>query len=498
MARVPWLALALLSLLAAAPLRGQAIRVEGDLDHPGATLLREIVARGEYLLLRRDTVLPADFRAPADLVVLDADVRLEGAVEGSVAVLEGGALFVRPGARIGGSIVTVGTGGYYGSGLATTGERLEIPLRATTRVEEADDGVTVTLLAPPGPPFFRLTGALGLGLPTYDRVNGVSLAWGSAFHLAGDTLPTTAFATLTYHSARGALGGALALEHPLRREVWARVEAARRTVTNEGWIRGDLENSLAALGLRSDTRDYHLSDEVSLTVGRRPRQPLIAGEGRVLPRATVRVSRDRSLAAADPWTVFDDDPWRENPAIDEGTLASLTAGAATEWKGTTTAYRGDAAVEWAPAGAGDRSFAQVVATGQWSAQGLWRHRIELFAHTRVNLGADPAPRQRWSFVGGPGTLPALETAELRGDRLVFVESAYSIPIPRAKVPLLGPPSLRLEHAVGSAWVTGSQPPLWQQALGAGLEFSLLKGMLFVDPADDSPRPSFHLSAALPF
>ena len=470
--------------------------MQGDLDHPSADLLREILQRGEYQVLRRDTVLPADFRASGDLVVLRADVRLEGAVEGSIAVIEGG-LFVRPGARIAGRVVTVG-GGFYGSGLATVGEVLDVPLRARVNVETVDDVITVSLLAPPGPPPIRLTGLLGFGAPTYDRVDGLTVRWGTAAHLAGDSLATTARAVVAYHTERGALGGVAALEHPLRPQLWLQLEAARRTATNERWIRGDLENSLATAALRSDARDYYRSDEASLTLERRPQRPLITGEGHVLPRLTLRASRDRSVAESDPWALFGDEPWRENPPIDEGTLASLVAGAAAEWNGATAAFLGDVAVEWAPEALGDFAFAQVVASGRWDVLALWTHRIELFVHTRQTLGGDPAPRQRWSFIGGSGTLPTRDIAALRGDRLAFVESAYAIPLSRVSLPLVGSPDLRLEHAVGSAWITGTDSPRWEQALGAGLDFGLLKGMLFVDPAEGTPSPTLHLSAALPF
>jgi hypothetical protein len=489
------IALLLLCLLPAR-LDAQGLRLEGDLVHPSAQLLREILERDRYRVLARDTVLPADFRASGDLIVLGADVRLEGEVEGSVAVVDG-ALYVRPGARIGGPIVSV-RGEVIASGLATTGAVVEVPLEAAARVEPNGGDYTVTLRAPPGPPPLRFPGLFGLGLPTYDRVDGLTLRLGVVADLGGDSVGPTASAAVTYHSARGALGGGAALEVPLRPELWVRAEASRATVTNEEWIRGALVNSLAALTLKSDARDYFRSDAAALTLERRGSQPLIAGEGRVLPRLTVRVSRDRSLEASDPWSLFGDEPWRANPPIDPGTLASVVGGAAGEWKGQTATFAGDAALEWAPPGIGDFDFAQAVATGQWAMQGLWRHAIGLFVHTRMTLGSDPAPAQRWSIVGGSGTLPTLERGELRGDRLLLVSSSYSIPLPRLPVPVLGPPDLRFEHAVGSAWVTGTDPPRWEQNLGAGLDFGLVRGMVYINPADGVGKPTLSLSAGLPF
>lgn len=486
----------LLVLFFPAGLHAQELRLEGDLVHPSAQLLREILERDRYQVLARDTVLAEDFRAPDDLIILGADVRLEGRVEGSVAVIDG-ALYVRPGAVIGGSIVSV-RGEVIASGLATTGPIVEVPLEAEARVQPDGRDHTVTLRAPPGPPPVRLPGLFGLGLPTYDRVDGLTLRAGVVADLGGDSIGPSMSAGVTYHTARKALGGGAAIEVPLQRGVWARAEASRATATNEEWIRGALVNSAAALTLKSDARNYFLTDEASLTVERRGRQPLIAGEGRVLPRLTVRISRDRSLESSDPWSLFGDEPWRPNPPIDPGTLASVVGGARGEWKGQTATFAGDAALEWAPPGIGDFTFAQAVASGQWAVQGLWRHALSLFVHTRMTLGADAAPAQRWSFVGGSGTLPTLERGALRGDRLVFASSSYSIPLPRVQLPVLGPPDLRFEHAVGSAWAADADPPRWEQNLGVGLDFGLVRAMVFINPADGFAEPSLSLSAGLPF
>jgi hypothetical protein len=197
------------------------------------------------------------------------------------------------------------------------------------------------------------------------------------------------------------------------------------------------------------------------------------------------------------WALFGDD-WRPNPPIAEGTLVSAVAGVEAGWRGATSAFDGDAAVEWAPGGPGDFQFAQLRAQGRWSMRALWNHAIEVNGITFLPLGGDAAPPQRWSFVGGSNTLPTLERAALRGDHVVFVESAYAIPLPQISVPLLGVPNLRLVHATGTAWVTGADAPPWEQNLGVGLAFSLLEAMLYVDPAGDPLEAEFNLGLTLPF
>lgn len=278
--------------------------------------------------------------------------------------------------------------------------------------------------------------------------------------------------------------------------VWAVAEVARATMTNEAWIRGDLANSLAAVTLGSDARDYHESDYAALRVERRPSQPLIQGESFLAPRLELRLSRDRSLKAGDPWKLVGDE-WRENPPISDGTIGSLTAGAGFAWRGITSSFTGDAAVEWAPAAVSDFEFVQIVSDGLWSMRALWTHRIDLRVRAAIPLGAEAAPRQRWSFVGGAGTLPTLDYGARRGDHLVFVRGDYSIPLAMVRLPVVGEPLLRFSQVTGSAWTTGDERPRWDQNLGLGLAFSLVEAVAWVNPADESLAPVFALGVTLP-
>lgn len=476
------LAVTLLILLGAIGTVAEAqVRVEGDVNHPANRLLSEILARDSYLLLERDTVLPADFHAAGDVLIVRADVRLEGRIDGSVAVVHG-VFFTRPGSVVRGEIASIG-GEVYLSGLAEAGAVHELPLQVETRLTREAGGQTITLVPPALPARVGTTGVFGVGLPTYDRANGLTLRWGAEYRLRRDSIAPVLRGSVSFATARSAPGGTLALEIPVSGSGWLRAEVARESYTNEAWIRGAFMNSLSVTVLRSDLRDYHESDVALLGWERRQRQPLISGERFFAPRLTLRASRDRSLRTRNVWSAFGSGEWRENPEIDEGVLVSVVPGGFLDWRGRTSRFAGDLSVEWAPPGASDFEFVQLVADGRYEMLALRGHVVTLRGRTQQSLGDDPAPRQRWSFVGGPGTLPTLPTAAMYGDRLVFVQTTYDVPLPWVQVPLVGSPSLRATHATGAAWPTGAPMPAWEQNVGAGLRFFLLEVIAHVDPTD---------------
>ncbi len=490
----------LLLLALAAPLRAQEVRLEGRGDSRAVRLAREVLAAGNYLRMDRDTVLPPDFRRAGDLVVVDADVRLEGTVEGRIAVL-GGVLYIRPGARVGGTIANVG-GEVYPSGLATVGEIVEdsLPRQVAVAFDTAGAGTaaTVTLVPPPGEgPRLALPGIGGLRLPSYDRVNGFTLTAGPAFLFTGREGGPRVDGWVSYHTARGDFGGGVSARTPLGAGIRAEARAERGWQTNERWHRGDLVNTLASLSIGSDQRDYYDSDRATLTLTRVHEEPLIAGEYAFEPRLSAGAFRDRALEARDPWSLFGDLD-RPNLPVSEVSWTSAALGAAFRWQGGTTSFAGDAQVEQALPFAGDFDFTQWTVDGLWTMQALHRHAITVRFRGMGTWGGEPALRQRWSFLGGPSTLPTLETAELRGDRLAYVRSGYGIPIPRVVLPVLGFPTVQLTHVTGTAWQTGRPMPDWAQNLGVELVFSLVRAGVFVDPAADGLDPTLSLSAELPF
>lgn len=489
------LVLALLACALALPLRAQEVRLEGGANSRAVRIAREVVAAGRYVRIDRDTVLPASFRAPGDLLVVDADVRLEGTVEGRVAVL-GGVLYVRPGARVAGPIANLG-GEVYPSNLASVGEVVEAEPELRVAVAFDSAGVRVRVTSPDDGPRIVLPGAMGLRVPAYDRVNGLTLAAGPALLLTGDTEGARVDAWVSWFTARGDFGGGAAARAPLGGGVRLEARAERGVLTNERWFRGDLVNTLGSLLLGNDYRDYWESDRLSLSLGRFREEPLIAGEYALEPRVAVTAMRDRSLRNRDPWSLLGDFD-RENAPVDEVEWASALVGAGFRWVGTTTAFRGDAALERALPAGDDVDFTQWTVDGLWTMQALRTHTLGVRFRGTGTLGGEPALRQRRTFLGGSPTLPTFDLAAFRGDRLAFVESTYGIPLPpRWAIPVLGAPTLRLTHAAGMAWVTGTPMPAWEQNLGAGLFVSVARAELFVDPAADGLDPTLTFGVVIP-
>ena len=512
------LALAAALLGAAAPLAAQEIRVQGDDRSRAVQVIREILARGTYLRIDRDTVLPADFRAAGDLLVLDADVRLEGTVEGAVAVVRGD-FFIRPGARVGGPIAVV-DGGVYTSRLAATGEILTAepgtevrlggeatpPLAGTdtaagdttgalaVEVRPDTGALEVEIVGAPEPRRFSLF-ALA---PSYDRVAAVTVTGGVRARLSPGERGGRAAAWVSYRSAfdERPLGGGARVDLPLGfQDVRLTAEASRAVRTNDGWIRGDVSNSFPVAISGNDYRDYYDADRFTLMVARPVARPLVAGESWLGPRVGLQISRDRSLRAKDVWSLFEDEdePERFNPPVLEGTLVSALVGAELRWRGTTSSFDGDVTLEQAIPGESDAEFTQVVGDALFSATAFRTHLLSVRFRGMAPLAGD-APPQRFGILGGGGTIPTLDIAHFRGDHLVFVESGYAVPIPTLVLPYLGSPSLELSHAVGAAWRDGDDVPPWVQNVGAGLAFTFVRLRVLIDPENpEEPKFSFNFS-----
>ena len=490
----PALLAALLLLAFALPAAAQRVTVRGDDRSRAAEIAREVLARGNYLRIDRDTILPATFAAPGDLVIYDADVRLEGSVAGAVAVL-GGHLYLRPGSRVGGEIAVI-DGGVYRSAKAQHGAISEshpstVIVRGDSTGRAGDSTLVATVIGPPLPKSFRplfLT-------PTYDRVNGATVAGGAQFRFSPDPGSGLVSAFLAYrHKQDDHLGGQLRLEYPLRiQSLRVEAELSRQTRTNDAWHHGDIVNSVTAAVVGRDYRDYYDADRASVFVTRPVGKPIIAGESWLGPRIGVQVERARSLETEpDLPSLLGHGLERENPPVLEGTIVSAIAGATLRWRGQTVQLEGLAQVEQ---GFGDATFTQALAWADFYTLTFRLQSVHVYARAMLPIASD-APPQRFGNLGGPGTLPTIAIASFRGDHLVYVGSEYLIPLSRKlEIPYLGQPSIELVHSAGAAW-TGSAPAFVQN-VGGGVRFFLARAGIVVNPAADDLDPAVYWSFSLP-
>ncbi len=488
---VPWLVPAV--LLAGWPAAAAAQRVafagRGDVDLDRR--IRSVLRSDDYLLVTRDTLIAAGDSVPRTILVLDATLKLEGAVAGDLVGVDAN-LFVRPSARVHGDVVNI-AGGLYPSGLATIdGRVIDEPLAAYAVLR---DGRTPRIVATRRAPALDLDGPLGFRPPTYDRVDALGITWAAGLRLPrlGRVEPRLD-GWVGYRSGRGALNGGLELEARRGRTRFA-FGGEELTATNDQWIRGDLRNSLSFLINGKDYRNYYEAERAYAEVARE-----FGREGRGWT-AFLRgqLEDDESLGAGDPWALFEDS-FRANPPIDDGTITSLVLGATGDWIGRNAAAEAGLDLEVAAEVlGGDFDFARFLLWGEWAMDALADHVLEIEWRFQGPLPGTPSlPRQRWSFIGGSGTLNTFEIAQFPGDRLVFAESEYIIPLPdRLALPIIGAPDLRLIHAFGMAWTEDTDRDL-EQNIGVRLQFAGPYLRVMTNPADPLDDVDLDIGLSWPF
>jgi len=488
---------AALLLAAAGRVAAQDVRIAGDDRSPAAELARAIVARGNYLRFDRDTVLPATFHAPGDVIVYDADVRLEGTIDGSVAVI-GGNFFIRPRAVVRGDIALVG-GDVYTSALATTGRIVET--RPGAQVALAGDSATsdtavyaATITAPAPAP---LLGIATRPLPSYDRVNGVTLTLGARILPTRNDSGPRINPWISYRFENpDRLGGGVRVTMPLRvQNVEVLAEASRGTRTNDAWQRGDLSNTLSVLLTGRDYRDYYDADLLRLMVARPVGKPLIAGESWLNPRIGVQWEDARTLRTRHVFSVWESkDKDRFNQPVDERSIVSAFAGAELRMVGRVSNLVASAQAERALAGSADADFTQIVGDATYTATAFRTHTLTVYLRGVASVLGD-APPQRYEILGGPSTIPTIGVARYRGDNLAFVDARYAVPLP-VQVPFAGAPSVVAAYLAGAAWTGGHSPP-WTQNVGAGIAFRFASAILYADPTLDLGKARLIVTAAIP-
>jgi hypothetical protein len=426
-------------------------------------------------------VLPRDSVVTTNLIVIGRPTYVSSRVQGDVVVI-GGDLYLRPGSDVSGSAVAIG-GGVYRTFLGTVG----------TTESYRDDHYSV--VASPSryeltyhgrgeedrPPVFQLAGFSGILLPTYDRVDGVSVPVGALITLGRRAVELQPF--LTYRSRLGVVDPGITIRIAPERAVRLDAEVGRATRSNEGWIYSDLLNSAATLAFGNDTRNYFRADGGTARLLGHIERPGVMFE----PFVGGRYEEVRPITAVGnvySFTGRDDVERiaRPNPLVERGDIGSGLIGAAIEYRAGVVQARFLAEGEQSfrtP----DRtsSFTQLTVHGSIEFPTFASQRLRIDGHA-VATGGDSTPRARYAYLGRNGTLPLLEMLEQGGDQLVYVDSRYEIPVSVLVLPKLGFPTVELRHRMGAAGV-GSLPKL-EQELSAGLRLSVLRFEATFDAAGE--------------
>jgi hypothetical protein len=440
-------------------------------------------------------VLSRDSAYSQTIVVLNRDVVIEGRVHGDVVVV-GGDAFLHSGAIVDGRVIAVG-GAVYESRLAITRDGVESHRDFTFDARSTGTRYVLDyrlVREHPSPPF-SLPGVYGVRIPTYDRSDGVSLPFGPM--VAFDTGYFELNPLVTYRSNIGKFDPSVDGERAFGRLTRAHVFVGRSTFTNDDWIWSDLVNSAAVLGIGLDTRNYYRADRAEATVHRLLESSTIE----FAPFIGVRAERDRSvgpdsLATGGPWSFFGrtaiDRIRRPNPPITHGDLRSALVGGVFDWQLQGVRASFDLTNEFAAFDIGSRRFIQSTLDGAVRSPTFGTQFFYLNAHVVYTFG-DSAPPQRWSYLGGSGTITTLPLLSLGGDQLLYIESNYYIPIPGIDLPTIGAPSVTLRHIIGSAGV--GHLPSFEQNLAARLALSFVRFDAALDPARRAWEFGFGLSLA---
>ena len=453
-------------------------------------LLREVLSRPHTIVVAPDTGIVFSRRtdAPTTLLVVGGPARLEGRVRGDFIVL--GDLVLRPGAVVDGRAIAFG-GAVLGSSLAVVrGERIsfrDVGFRATV-VSPGTYALDYRALSrQDAVPVLSLPGLFGVGIPGYDRVDGLSLGIGP--EVALDTGRVRIDPTLTYRSQLGAVDPGVSVRAELGRRTAVEVIAGRGTFTNDDWMRGDLVNAASTLWSGDDLRNYYRADRADATL----RRAFETTRAIVTPMIGARVERSwsaarDSLAPSTPWGFLGrenavDGMRRPNPAVTGGTITSALAGVEARVLGGPIAAHGTLRLEVPVAAPAGEHFAQATVDGRVSFPAFLDHTFAAAGHFVATAGR--APSQRYAYVGGGPTVPTLRVLEQGGDRLVWLESQYTVPVHAVRLPFVDYPSVSLRHIVAGAGA-GRLPPLTQN-VGPVLSVGPLHADFLVDPA----RPARH-------
>ncbi|MFV1985828.1 MAG: hypothetical protein ACC682_00990 [Gemmatimonadota bacterium] len=457
--------------------------------------------RGGYVVWARDTVLARDDVVLSHVLVLEASARISGRIEGDVLVVDGD-LFLRTRGRVSGDIVVLG-GGFYDSDLAEIGGSVSYRPNVRIRVRPTEGDFEVFSVAAEREPF-ELDGTWGFHIPTYQRVDAITIGWGATARFDDVAGRPDLEGSIRYLTGPSDLQASIRNSWYTSDRLRLGIAGSRATRTMDGWIRPTWYNSLSTVVADDDAFNYYRADRLGVEAEWRGKEAPIwedAPEWRFTFAAFWEDAT--SLEARDTWAVFTGDAPEEmpaarhpNPPVDEGESYSLVAGYDWMRRGETgrTAFGVGLEYSWdgrnVPVGTTGRDLTFLMAEARVSTRHVtpWGHAWDVFAISRVTLDGD-VPGQRYSTLGGPGTIATMPLRSMRGPQMVYADATYAVPV--LGMATLGGLDGFLRASFGSAWGDGD-PFRLEEALSGGMavrlwEFQMETGVAIGSSVDGGTR-----------
>ncbi len=420
---------------------GQEVWLAEEPRSEAQAALEAFLEAGGFTVWTTDTVLARRDTVPGAVLLLEGTARIAGRIEGDLYVVDGD-LFLRSGASITGDVVVLG-GGFYDSDVAEVGGTVTYRPNEPLRVRPTRGGFEIISEVDPEPAF-ELDGTYGFHLPTYDRVNGLAFPVGAVARLSSAPGRPELAGGVTWIPARGEVDVRLRNSWRLAERVRLGLFATSAVVSNDDWIRPTWYNSLAHFVAGDDVRNHYRAKSVGFEAEWTSPEPAVWED---TPRWRLEVAVGSELAeglsARDVTVLFNGggglDPPYKNPGIDYGDFWFARAGFewATEGRQGRTAFGlgVEAGLEndigglvTRPDGTEDRyDFLLVEARVSLRRVTPRGHAVDAFAIGRADV-TGRLPRQRYSTIGGIGTLPTMPLRGLRNARLLYAETTYAIPL----------------------------------------------------------------------
>ncbi len=461
------------------PLAAQEVRLSDEPRGAAQEALAAFLARGGYEVWTSDTILARGDTVEGHVLLLEGAGRIAGRVEGDVYVVDGD-LILRVGGSIGGDVVVL-AGLLLDSDLATVEGAITYRPNERLRVIPEAGGYTIFAVQRPLPAV-ELDGQYGFHLPTYQRVDALTFAWGATVRAAHAAGQPELGGVVRYKTGPDDVEGSVRAAWNASERVRLFAAASRATRSNDEWIRPTWVNTLMFAFAGDDYRDYYRADRAGAGVewGIR-RAPDWRGGTDVTLTVGAAWEEARSVEARDVTILFAADDARFNPAIDPGDIYSAWVGLAVEDRREDSRTRLGLTLEGSTEDiGGDFSFLRAEARLALKRPILSTHSLDVFAIGRGDL-AGTLPGQRWSGLGRIGTLPTFPVLSLRGERLLYGEATYALPLYSAGT--LGALEAFLRGSAGTAWSEGESFRLRENATlglrarvwGVGLEVGVASG-----------------------